>query len=265
MNAYRRAVASLCCVNCGLEGRSQAAHANGIEYGKGMGRKADDSAIFPLCADGPGYRRMPQQIRPRRDVHEGGAPRDYAALDKLDTRRDCKPKGDNMTEWHSGPPPSLDGGRLRSTATRTNCASGTRTDWSSAADPQSVNEVRRADCVDHIGPVRARRMATPPRRLARKEQDVSTIMHVATNMTAYCKKHDAALLQSQIDHSLTCHRCHRCHRRSFRCSVTSAASGLTRCAPTLPPSARQCALRSRLRTTRPARAITCWTATTASA
>lgn len=54
--AYRRAVAAMPCVNCGLEGRSQAAHANGLEYGKGAGLKADDSAIFPLCADGPGYR-----------------------------------------------------------------------------------------------------------------------------------------------------------------------------------------------------------------
>lgn len=51
--AYRRAVANLPCVFCGLEGYSQAAHANGLEYGKGMGIKATDTAIFPLCADRP--------------------------------------------------------------------------------------------------------------------------------------------------------------------------------------------------------------------
>lgn len=53
---YRRAVAALPCVCCGLENHSQAAHANGLEYGKGMGIKADDMAIFPLCADRPGVR-----------------------------------------------------------------------------------------------------------------------------------------------------------------------------------------------------------------
>lgn len=53
---YRRAVASLPCVSCGREGASQAAHANGLEYGKSMGRKASDDAIFPLCADAPGVR-----------------------------------------------------------------------------------------------------------------------------------------------------------------------------------------------------------------
>lgn len=51
---YRRAVALLPCVNCGIDGYSQAAHANGLEYGKGMGMKASDDAIFPLCADRPG-------------------------------------------------------------------------------------------------------------------------------------------------------------------------------------------------------------------
>ena len=51
---YRRAVASLPCVCCGIEGYSNAAHANGLEYGKGMGRKADDGAIFPLCCSRPG-------------------------------------------------------------------------------------------------------------------------------------------------------------------------------------------------------------------
>ena len=53
--AYRRRVASLSCVNCGMDGHSQCAHANGHAFGKGMGTKADDRFTFPLCADGPGY------------------------------------------------------------------------------------------------------------------------------------------------------------------------------------------------------------------
>lgn len=44
--AYRRAVASLPCKVCGIEGRSQAAHAN---QGKGLGIKSDDRTCFPLC------------------------------------------------------------------------------------------------------------------------------------------------------------------------------------------------------------------------
>ncbi len=48
--AYRRLVASFPCVCCGREGRSQAAHAT---YGRGLGQKASDLELFPLCADGP--------------------------------------------------------------------------------------------------------------------------------------------------------------------------------------------------------------------
>lgn len=50
---YRRLVASLPCVACGIEGYSQAAHAN---TGKGMGMKSDDANTFPLCCDRPGIR-----------------------------------------------------------------------------------------------------------------------------------------------------------------------------------------------------------------
>lgn len=53
---YRRAVAELACVACGIDGYSQAAHSNQLANGKGMGRKADDRAIFPLCACRPGVR-----------------------------------------------------------------------------------------------------------------------------------------------------------------------------------------------------------------
>lgn len=51
--AYRRAVASLSCIRCGIAGHSQAAHPN---TGKGAGTKADDRLCFPLCADRPGVR-----------------------------------------------------------------------------------------------------------------------------------------------------------------------------------------------------------------
>ena len=49
--AYRRAVASLSCIRCGIAGHSQAAHPN---TGKGGMLKTDDRACFPLCTDGPG-------------------------------------------------------------------------------------------------------------------------------------------------------------------------------------------------------------------
>jgi len=50
---YRRAVASLPCVICGVPGYSQAAHAN---TGKGAGIKTSDLTCFPACADRPGVR-----------------------------------------------------------------------------------------------------------------------------------------------------------------------------------------------------------------
>ena len=49
--AYRRAVAALPCIHCGIAGHSQHAHANA---GKGLGLKTDDRAGFPLCAPRPG-------------------------------------------------------------------------------------------------------------------------------------------------------------------------------------------------------------------
>lgn len=46
---YRRLVAALPCIDCGIEGASQAAHPNA---GKGLGIKADDLLCFPLCHEG---------------------------------------------------------------------------------------------------------------------------------------------------------------------------------------------------------------------
>ncbi|MDR0215565.1 MAG: hypothetical protein LBJ15_16405 [Comamonas sp.] len=49
--AYRRAVAGLRCIWCGIQGYSQHAHLN---QGKGMGLKTDDRTGFPLCCARPG-------------------------------------------------------------------------------------------------------------------------------------------------------------------------------------------------------------------
>lgn len=50
---YRRLVAALPCIRCGIAGFSQAAHPN---TGKGAGTKTDDRLCFPLCACRPGVR-----------------------------------------------------------------------------------------------------------------------------------------------------------------------------------------------------------------
>lgn len=49
--AYRRLVASMGCIHCGKQGRSQHAHTN---EGKGKAMKNDDRDAMPLCADEPG-------------------------------------------------------------------------------------------------------------------------------------------------------------------------------------------------------------------
>jgi len=48
--AYRRAVAALPCIWCGISDFSQHAHLN---LGKGMGIKTDDRTGFPLCCTRP--------------------------------------------------------------------------------------------------------------------------------------------------------------------------------------------------------------------
>lgn len=50
---YRRLVAKLPCIHCGVEGHSQAAHA---DQGKGAHIKADDRTCYPACASRPGVR-----------------------------------------------------------------------------------------------------------------------------------------------------------------------------------------------------------------
>ena len=47
----RRAIASLPCINCGIEGASQCAHANSHPFGHGMGKKSHDYYAFSLCCE----------------------------------------------------------------------------------------------------------------------------------------------------------------------------------------------------------------------
>jgi hypothetical protein len=50
--SYRRWVASLPCIACGISGFSQAAHPN---YGRGLGQKSNDLDCFALCSVRPGH------------------------------------------------------------------------------------------------------------------------------------------------------------------------------------------------------------------
>ena len=49
--SFRRAVASMPCVLCGIQGRTQAAHNNQIKDGKGMGIKSSDVTCMALCVE----------------------------------------------------------------------------------------------------------------------------------------------------------------------------------------------------------------------
>lgn len=56
---YRRLVAAMPCVICGIAGYSQAAHGS---EGKGMAIKACDLTLFPACCDRPGVRGCHSQL-----------------------------------------------------------------------------------------------------------------------------------------------------------------------------------------------------------
>lgn len=47
--SLRRAVASLECMHCGLEGSTQASHSNQSRDGRGMGHKSSDACLAALC------------------------------------------------------------------------------------------------------------------------------------------------------------------------------------------------------------------------
>ena len=92
--AYRRAVASLPCINCGVPGHSQCAHGNS---GKGAGIKASDLDSFPLCtvhasADG----RLVQGCHENFDqgaLFTKAARRELEPVWAADTRRRVKAMG----------------------------------------------------------------------------------------------------------------------------------------------------------------------------
>ena len=94
--AYRRAVAALPCIHCGIAGHSQHAHANA---GKGLGLKTDDRAGFPLCAPRPGiegcharfdqYRLLPGG----RDAHAAAGERWAARTREVIERSGLWPNG----------------------------------------------------------------------------------------------------------------------------------------------------------------------------
>lgn len=69
--SYRRAVAALPCIHCGIEGFSQAAHPSN----QSRGMKASDDLCFPLCATRPGepgchWRHDNGQLFPRSERAE---------------------------------------------------------------------------------------------------------------------------------------------------------------------------------------------------
>ena len=85
--AYRRIVAAMPCIHCGIAGYSQHAHANA---GKGKGIKTDDRMGFPLCAARPGvegchaafdqYRLLPGGRDEHAEAGERWAERTRAAV-----------------------------------------------------------------------------------------------------------------------------------------------------------------------------------------
>ena len=83
--AYRRIVAAMPCIHCGIAGYSQHAHANA-----GKGIKTDDRMGFPLCAARPGvegchaafdqYRLLPGGRDEHAEAGERWAERTRAAV-----------------------------------------------------------------------------------------------------------------------------------------------------------------------------------------
>jgi len=58
-----------------VSGYSQAAHSNSHIFGKGLGIKANDLFIFPLCCDRPGIKGCHSKW----DKHEFGVPKSERA------------------------------------------------------------------------------------------------------------------------------------------------------------------------------------------
>jgi hypothetical protein len=86
---YRRIVASMPCKACGIQGYSQAAHPNA---GKAKGSKADDRAVFALCAARPGIKGCHQKF----DEYELGGRHAQSLMERAwgaDTRRQITAQG----------------------------------------------------------------------------------------------------------------------------------------------------------------------------
>lgn len=89
---YRRLVALLPCMWCGIEGYSQHAHLN---YGKGLGMKTDDRTGFPLCCSRLGVERCHVAYDNYRLLESGGreAHREYGLEAGCFTREQVQKAG----------------------------------------------------------------------------------------------------------------------------------------------------------------------------
>ena len=93
---YRRLVAGLPCICCGIAGSSQAAHSN---RGKGAGLKTDDRTCFPLCCDRPGVKGC----HPKFDRYEL-YPKHAAAVVAEAWGADTRRRIEMMNLWPTGLP-----------------------------------------------------------------------------------------------------------------------------------------------------------------
>lgn len=104
--AYRRAVASLPCAHCGIEGYSQHAHENGP--GKAKGMKVDDRRAMPLCCARPGVEGCHAAFDQYRLVPGGrAAHRAQGQVWAAQTRQQIEKSG----RWPSKLPRWQEGGR----------------------------------------------------------------------------------------------------------------------------------------------------------
>ena len=89
---YRRLVAKLPCLWCGIAGYSQHAHLN---YGKGLGMKTDDRTGFPLCCTRPGVEGCHVAYDQYRLLESGGreAHREYGLIAGAFTREQIRKAG----------------------------------------------------------------------------------------------------------------------------------------------------------------------------
>ena len=121
---YRRLVAQLPCMWCGIEGYSQHAHLN---YGKGLGLKTDDRTGFPLCCSRPGVEGCHVAYDNYRLLESGGreAHREYGLEAGRFTREQVRKAGlwpASLPRWVDAQPQAEDQNNqerpLSSTATQ---------------------------------------------------------------------------------------------------------------------------------------------------